>query len=149
MLGRLFLWLLRIVLWLFRHEAVRLNFTVHANVWTPGRGFHEAEPDEIFHGDVMAKIGDTFTGRIAPTNAAGAPAPVFDAVYMEDGDSYDFTVAPDGLSVTFVARAAGTGNLARVSALTKGGATLSEIQALPDVESPVDEEAVALNFTVA
>jgi hypothetical protein len=97
----------------------------------------------------MAKIGDSFTGRIAPTNAAGAPAPVFSQVYFEDGDSYDVSIAPDGMSAVFTANSAGTGNVAKVQAVTKGGALLTESVALPDVESSVDEEAVALNFTVA
>ena len=111
------------------YEAKRLNFTLE--------------------GCPMAKkIGETVTGRIAPTNAAGAPAPVFDVVYSEVGDSYDFTPAPDGLSVTFVAKAVGTGNVAHVSATTKGGALLTASIDLPDVEANVDEEAVNLNFTL-
>ena len=109
-------------------EAVRLNLTVD--------------------GGCMAKIGDVLVARIAPTNVAGSPAPVFQADWLEMGDSYDVTPAPDGLSATLVARASGTGNFVSVSAITKSGATLSEQVALPDVEVAVDEEAVALNLIV-
>jgi hypothetical protein len=126
-LTRLLLFFLGLILWGLRKEAVRLNFTLS--------------------GACMAKkIGDTVTGRIAPTNAAGAPAPVFSAVYVEEGDSYDVSIAPDGLSAVFTANSVGTGNVATVVAITKGGLELRESLALDDVESPVDEEAVALNF---
>ena len=97
----------------------------------------------------MAKIGDTFVAKIAPTNAAGNPAPVFRAVYEERGDSYDVTVAPDGLSAVLVARNAGTGNQISVFATTKGGVLMvPEFLDLPDVEPNVDNEAVKLNLTV-
>lgn len=95
------------------------------------------------------KIGETVTATITPTNAAGLPAPVYDVVYEELGESYDITPAPDGLSAVLVARNVGTGNVVRVTATTKGGAILVREALLPDVESPVDEEAVELNLTVA
>jgi hypothetical protein len=129
MLGRLFLFLLRLILWGLRKEAVRLNLTIHGAT-------------------DMARIGDSFTAFIEPTNAAGQPARVFDVLYGEEGESYDVTAAPDGMTAVFTARAAGTGNVAFVSAKTKGGATLEGSVALPDVESAVDEEAVALNFRI-
>jgi hypothetical protein len=97
----------------------------------------------------LAKIGDTFTARIAPTNAAGQSAPVFNVAWTELGDSYDITPAPDGLSATLIARAAGTLNQVEVSALTNGANTLTESVDLPDVEADVDLEALALNLTVA
>jgi hypothetical protein len=96
----------------------------------------------------MAKIGDTFLAKIAPTNAAGNPAPVFGATYTEGGDSYDITPAPDGLSAVLVARAAGTGNFVDVNATTKSGNSIFESLALPDVEPNVDEEATKLNLSV-
>lgn len=109
-------------------EALRLNLTLETN---------------------MAVLGSTVVARIAPTNAAGAPAPVFTIEWFEDGDSYSLVPAPDGLSVTFVADAAGTGNRVTVTATTKGGSVLSASLDLPDVDAPVDEEAVALNLTFA
>lgn len=96
----------------------------------------------------MAQLGQTLVARIAPTNAAGAPAPVFDIVWEEEGDSYSIVPAPDGLSATIVADAAGAGNVVVVHAVTRGGAILRETLALPDVDSPVDEEAVALNLSL-
>jgi hypothetical protein len=137
-MSRVLLFLLRLILWGLRKEAVRLNLWVYETGW----------PENCIGGD-MAKIGDSFTARIAPTNAAGAPAPVFNVDYFEEGDSYDFSVAPDGLSVVFVARNVGVANLARVEARTNGGNVLTETVSLPDVEANVDLEAVALNFTVA
>ena len=141
-MSRLFLLLLRLVLWLLRKEAVRLNLSIDTHwlteAWLAG-----------WIGEPMAKIGDSFTARIAPTNASGNPAPVFNVVYGEEGDSYDVSVAPDGLFATFTARAAGFGNVAYVVATTKGGAELCESVSLPDVEVAVDEEAVALNLSIA
>jgi hypothetical protein len=119
--------LLALIKWLDRNEAVRLNLQ---------------RMD-------MAKIGQSFQYKIAPTNAAGAPAPVSDILWGEDGDSYDLSVAPDGLTVTVVANSAGLGNVLFVSATTKGGLELRESITLEDVESPVDEEAVALNLSIA
>jgi hypothetical protein len=98
----------------------------------------------------MAKIGDSFTARIAPTNATGDPAPVFNVVWAENGDAFNVSAAPDGLSAVFTAIAAGASNEAFVIATSKGGATLEASVALPDVEAPpVDEEAVALNLTIS
>lgn len=98
----------------------------------------------------MAKIGDSFTATIHPTNAAGAPAPVFNVVWSEVGDSYDISVAPDGLTAILTAKASGNANAVEVSATTKSGATLTATVNLADVEAPpVDEEAVALNLSVA
>jgi hypothetical protein len=125
----LYLFLLRLVLLLFRKEAVRLNLYIERATY-------------------MAKIGDTFLAKIAPTNAAGNPAPVFGATYTEGGDSYDITPAPDGLSAVLVARAAGTGNFVDVNATTKSGNSIFESLALPDVEPNVDEEATKLNLSV-
>lgn len=110
-------------------EASRLNLTID--------------------GGCMAKIGDSFVARIAPTNVAGQPAPVFNAVYIEEGDSYTVSPAPDGLSAVLTAVSSGAGNLVRVDAFSKGGVLLSEFRALADVESPPDaEEAVALNLSI-
>lgn len=98
----------------------------------------------------MAKIGDSFTAKIAPTNAAGAPAPVFSVVWFESGDSYDISASPDGLTAVLTAKASGAANSVTVQATTKSGATLTATVNLADVEAPpVDEEAVALNLTVA
>lgn len=114
-------------------EASRLNVCVHRR-------------------HAMAKIGDTLNVTIAPTTAAGQPAPVFGVVYDPDSagfDGYDVTPSPDGLSAVLVAKASGTGFKLTVSATTKSGAPLSETVDLPDIDAPVDEEAVALNITVA
>jgi hypothetical protein len=96
----------------------------------------------------MAKIGDTFTARIRPTNAAGLPAPVFNVDFSEPSDLYD-VVSVNGDEAVFVAIAAGSGAFVNVTATTKGGVTLIESASLPDVEASPDEEAVALNLTVA
>lgn len=96
----------------------------------------------------MAALGQTFVARIAPTNAAGASAPVSDIVWDEVGDGYSVVPAPDGMSATLVADQAATGNSVRVTAVTKGGAELFAELALPDVVAPPDEEAVALNLTL-
>jgi hypothetical protein len=137
---RLWRWL---IWWLFgANEATRLNLRVGGIWYAFLMWVHEHE------GSVMAKIGDTFTARIAPTNAAGQPAPVFDVVFTEVGDSYTFTVLPDG-SAVLVADAAGTGNSVEVEATTASGKVLRESVALPDVEANVDNEAVALNLTVS
>ena len=141
-MSRLSFFLLRLVLRLFRKEAVRLNLCL---VRTEIRDDWEYE---LLIGDDMAKIGDTFLAKIAPTNAAGNPAPVFGAFYSEQGDSYDIVTSPDGLSAVFVASAAGTGNEVTVEATTKSGQRLVEVVVLPDVEPNVDEEAVKLNLTV-
>ena len=99
----------------------------------------------------MAKIGDKFTATIAPTNAAGKPAPVTEIFFDELSDLYDFVDrGKDGLSATFVAVKSGTGATVTVTAKSKSGATLTDAKPLPDVaEPPADEEAVALNLTVA
>ena len=131
--------LLRLVLLLFRKEAVRLNLRLYRP------GYDLPRPTWSL---TMARIGDTFVARIAPTNAAGAPAPVFGATYDEAGDSYDITAAPDGLSAVLVARQAGTGNSVQVFATTKSGATITEFLDLPDVEPNVDDEATKLNLTL-
>ncbi len=134
--------------WYYRlrgQEAVRLNLRVlrrhrigHGFIWIPSEG------------NRMAKIGDTFTATIAPTNAAGAPAPVFDSVFTEDSEAYDVvSIAADGLSAVLVAVAAGTGLSVFVSATTKSGKSLTDTKPLPDVVVPVDDEAVALNLSVA
>lgn len=140
---RLLLLLWRWILRLLGLEAVRLNLRIDCE------HCGEAQYCEAFKGYLMAKIGDSFTARIAPTNAAGNPAQVFEVRYSEAGDCYDFTVAPDGLTAVFTAVAAGAGNSVSVTAITKGGATLSESLELPDVETPADEEAVALNLSLA
>ena len=141
-MSRLSFWLLRLVLLLFRKEAVRLNLDVRA------KGNLAAFAEWIKREGDMAKIGDTFVARIAPTNAAGAPAQVFGASYQEDGDSYDITPAPDGLSAVLVARSSGTNNAVNVTATTKSGAELYESLDLPDVEPNVDEEATKLNLSL-
>jgi hypothetical protein len=113
------------------HEALFLNLTI--------KGPH------------MAKIGDTVTATIAPTNAAGSFAPVFEIQFSEDSEGWDVaSVATDGLSAVLVAVAAGVGGSVTVSAVSKGGVSLSETVALADVDAPpVDEEAVKLNLSVA
>ena len=144
-MSRLSFLLLALILKLFRKEAVRLNLTLcggRPTFWQPLRTWHALQ------GTNMAKIGDTFLAKIAPTNAAGNPAPVFGATYTEGGDSYDITPAPDGLSAVLVARVAGTGNQVNVTATTKSGGSISETIDLPDVEPNVDEEATKLNLTV-
>jgi hypothetical protein len=115
----------------FRDEAICLNLSIQ--------------------GPAMAKIGDTVTARIAPTNISGSFAPVFGASYGDDSAFWDvISTAPDGLSAILQAVAAGTGASVRVDAVSKGGVPLFEIAALPDVDAPpVDEEAVALNLSVA
>lgn len=110
----------------FRGDAVRLNLTVETS---------------------MAKLGDTFTARIAPTNAAGQPADVFNVDYIPL-NGYSVAQAPDGLSAVLTAVAAGTGFVLTCTATTKHGARLTETVALPDVEADVDDEAVALGLTV-
>jgi hypothetical protein len=145
---RLFYWLLAVLNPFNRRRAKRLNLELLYN-W-PQQGGSLLWPVEYLFGDGhMAKIGDTFTARIAPTNAAGQSAPVFNVAWTELGDSYDITPAPDGLSATLIARAAGTLNQVEVSALTNGANTLTESVDLPDVEADVDLEALALNLTVA
>lgn len=141
-------WLRRLLCWLFRcNEAVRLNLTVtHRTLRISGYNMPVFNhPESLLD---MAKIGDSFTARIAPTNAAGGPAPVFNVIYSESGDSYDISVAPDGLTAVLVAKSAGTDNVVHVEATTKGGALLFATAALPDVEAAVDEEAVKLNLTI-
>ncbi len=50
----------------------------------------------------------------------------------------------------FVAVKAGVGAVITVTAVSKAGVTLADSKPLPDVEAPpVDEEAVALNLSVA
>jgi len=148
----LFLLLLAVVgiVWLvrsvncFQLDAERLNLQVLK--WVP---FADGTHWLCFHREKhMAKIGDTFTARIAPTNAAGQPAPVSDVAYVASG-GYAVTPAPDGLSAVLVANAGGSGFTLTAIATTAHGASLSETVALPDVEVAVDDEAVALNLTVA
>ena len=147
MFGRLiaFLW----SLWyrLRGQEAVRLNLRVGMDLEHNRAGAWYAF---YFKGKFMAKIGDTFTASIAPTNAKGDPAPVFEVSFSEDSECYDVvSVAADGLSAVLVAVAAGTGLSVFVRATTKGGAVLTDTKPLPDVVVPVDDEAVALNLSVA
>jgi hypothetical protein len=150
-------WLRRVLCWLFGcNEAVRLNLRIDGIPYQFFKRHIYAElnagrprPTKSIEG-AMAKIGESFTARIAPTNVAGAPAPVFSVEWFEDGDAFNVSPSPDGLSAVFTAVAASVGNVANVRATTKGGATLSASVALPDVEAPpVDEEAVALNLTLA
>ena len=139
-------------------EAVRLNLRI-AN--TPSYRYAEWWP--IYGGGSrwnlfkdgritqMAQIGDRFTATIKPTNAKGDPAPVTDVLFEELTDQYDlFDVSADGLSATFVAVKPGTGAVVTVTAKSKSGVVLADTKPLPDVEPPApDEEAVALNLTVA
>jgi hypothetical protein len=111
--------------------------------------WHEAKRLNLkrIGGCMALKIGETVQYQISPTNAAGAPAPVFDVRWEDPGENYDVSVSPDGLTATFVAIAAGAGAHALVSAVSKGGASLSDQAVLPEVEAPpVDEEAVLLNL---
>lgn len=137
-------------------EAVRLNLRVR----NPGYEWQLIGGDwvrfgprraDIFRRYGMAKIGDKFTATIAPTNAAGKPAPVTDVFFEELSDLYDVeSVSADGLSATFVAVKSGSGATVTVTAKSKSGATLTDAKALPDVDEPApDEEATALNLTVA
>lgn len=149
----LFLLLLAIVaiVWLNRSltdfEAERLNLTVTGTKVLPGvPGWTEDWLVTTFLGDSMAKINDTLTAKIAPTNAAGASAPVFDVAYFATG--YTITPAPDGLSAVLVATSAGTGFKLTAVAHSAHGASLSQTVDLPDVDVAVDDEAVALNLTV-
>jgi hypothetical protein len=115
-----------------RSEAVRLNLTICGAT-----------------NMASIKIGETRTAKIRPTNADQLPAPVFDIVFSEPSNLYD-VVSVNGDEAVFVAVAPGTGAFVTVTAITKGGVTLVESAALPDVDAPpVDEEAVALNLTVA
>ncbi len=98
-------------------------------------------------GGSMAKINDTFTATIAPTNVAGAPANVTDILWTA-GAGYDLVVAADGMSATVTAIKTGVGNSISVSARAKSGTNLSETVALPDVEAD-PEEAVKLNLALA
>jgi hypothetical protein len=144
---RLWRWL---IWWLFgANEATRLNLRLWVGPATlPGastRFYYFIIPGAIR----MAKIGDTFTARIAPTNAAGQPAPVSDVSFVEVGDGYTITLLPDGVSAILVADFASTGNSVEVTAFTASGKAITESVALPDVEANVDNEAVALNLTVA
>ncbi len=158
MLKHLLAWLLALWYRITGREAVRLNLRVYTTVlqFFVNEGWGAIErweaPPKYFarrYGN-MAKINDTFTATIKPTNAAGKPAPVTDSQFFEDSESYDVvSVAADGLSAVLVARAAGTGLSVRVTALSKAGVSLTETKPLPDVEVPTDEEAVALNLTVA
>ena len=133
--------------WFTGKEAVRLNLHIDWREWA------RRDPVEYLRflkRRHMAKIGDSFTAKIAPTNAAGAPAPVFNVMWLETGDSYDISVAPDGLTAILTAKASGAANSVTVQATTRSGATLTATVNLADVEAPpVDEEAVALNLTVA
>lgn len=136
-------------------EAVRLTLYMHREPSSP----MPFGADESFRWIVkqviwrcsMAKIGDKFVASIAPTNAAGKPAPVTGVFFEELSDLYDVeSVSADGLSATFVAVKSGSGATVTVTAKSKSGATLTDAKALPDVdEPPVDEEATALNLTVA
>lgn len=148
MLELLILLIAALLYWaLTSREAVRLNLHICGQETLSPCGRWTLVT--IYGDHTMAKIGDVIVARIAPTNAAGAPAPVFNAEWSEAGDSYDFTVSPDGLSATFVAKVAGTLNFVQVTATTKSGASLFAEAALPDVEAaPVDEEAVSLGLTV-
>lgn len=135
-------------------EAVRLNLRTY--VFLPGaqyevNGWYERLLTLFGREKFMAKIGDKFVASIDPTNAAGKPAPVTDVFFEELSDLYDVeSVAADGLSATFVAVKSGSGATVTVTAKSKSGATLTDAKALPDVdEPPVDEEATALNLTVA
>ena len=127
-------------------EAVRLNLTYRARRLVVGPRTYR--PDR---GIFMARIGDKFVASIAPTNAAGKPAPVTDAFFEELSDLYDVeSVSADGLSATFVAVKSGSGATVTVTAKSKSGATLTDAKALPDVDEPApDDEATALNLTVA
>jgi len=147
-------WLKWIFYTLTGQEAVRLNLRVNfveRFVSGPYVVLHHI-PVELLPilGVRMAKIGDKFVARIAPTNAAGKPAPVTDVLFAELSDRYDeVAVSDDVYSVTFEAVVSGSGATVTVSGTSKSGAVLTAAAALPDVEAPpADEEAVALNLTV-
>ena len=111
-------------------EAVRLNLTIEGC-------------------DMAKKIGETVNGLIAPKTAAGNPGPVFEVLWVDPGDAYDVTQAPDGLTAVFVAKAAGTANFATVHAISKSGAPLTQTKPLPDVEAAApDEEVVDLGLEI-
>lgn len=138
LIGLLSLPIIAAWLWLCRdNEATSLNLTI--------------EPASLsalclWEGD-MAKIGDKFLARIAPTNDAGGPAPVFDAEYILLGGSYTVVAAADGLSAVLTAGFPGSGNRLEVAARTKGGSSLLDSEPLPDVEADA-EEASRLNLTI-
>lgn len=96
----------------------------------------------------MAQIGQTFIATIAPTTAGGLPAPVTGVVWTVTDGYAVLSQAESGLSAVLQAKNAGTGNKVSVSAVSKAGITLTAEAVLADVEAP-DEEAVALNLTVA
>jgi hypothetical protein len=98
-------------------------------------------------GTAMAKIGDSFVAKIAPTRLDGASAVVTDVVYSVDPAVYDIVVADDFLSATITAKAAGTTTV-RVTANSLGGVALTAEAAAPVVEAE-DLEAVALNLSIA
>jgi hypothetical protein len=144
---RLWRWL---IWWLFgANEATRLNLRLMLGPIQFVGGSRTRYYVLLQGKQPMAKIGDTFTARIAPTNAAGQPAPVSDVSFVEVGDGYTITLLPDGVSAILVADFASTGNSVEVTAFTASGKAITESVALPDVEANVDNEAVALNLTVA
>jgi hypothetical protein len=96
----------------------------------------------------MAKIGDTFIGTIAPTTAGGLAAPVTGVKWSVTDGYVVLSVAESGLSAVLQAKVGGTGNKVTVTATAKSGAVLTAEAVLADVEA-ADEEAVALNLTVA
>lgn len=141
-IGAFWILLAAAIIWLVMWCADAMLSAVHLNlrVWRGARPFY-------FWRHGMAKIGDTFTATIKPTNAAGEGAPVTAVVFASDSAAYDVkSVSPDGLSAVFVAVAAGSANVT-VTATSKAGVTLTDKAALPGVI--VDDEAVALNLVVA
>ena len=109
-------------------EAKRLNLHVHG-------GCH------------MAKIGDSFRATIAPTNAAGAPAPVSAVEFLTVGGSYNVVHVIGELTAVYTAVLPGSGNRVSVTATAKSGSTLADFADLPDVEEDA-EEATKLNLSV-
>jgi len=96
---------------------------------------------------IVADINSVSNGSIAPTTAAGTSAPVSNVVWSTVPDGvYSVAPAADGLSAVYTAVGAGSA-VASVSAVSKGGVTLTESKPLPDVV--VDQEAVALNLSIA
>src|SRR5436190_11490228 len=87
-------------------EAERLNLDVEICGWVtlPGRIDNPA-----LQGGFMAKIGDKFKASIAPTNIAGAPAPVTDVEFsVTAGYTIEFT--PGDLFATLTASVPGGTN---------------------------------------
>lgn len=121
------------------------RFTAREAVWLQlrvrwrGRLFYEWEHE-------MAKIGDTLSAKIAPTNSAGFAATVTDIAWTSSTPGYTVTPAADGLTASVTAVGTVTGASLGVTAKSQSGVSLTASAALPDV---IDNEATNLNLTVA